>query len=137
MDRGGPGTERPKMNFPSPILPQFPRLEPDQTAIVTLSQLRDCLIVKLPEPEDFPPNWDVYPILGLDPEEPDWRGIKEPTGFWDDALEDMVNRAGIELKIPKADLKKYEGMTVELRYKFADESSLEPCSEPQLILIEP
>ncbi|WP_392885278.1 hypothetical protein ACF6ZU_16910 [Pseudomonas migulae] len=125
------------MNFPLPILPQFPRSESHQTAVVTLSQLRDCLIVKLPEPEDFPPNWDVYPILGRDPEEPDWRGIEEPTGFWDDALEDVVNRTGIELKIPKAELEKYGGTTVELRYKFADESSLEPCSEPLLILIEP
>lgn len=124
------------MNFPSPILPQFSRLEPNQISVVTLAQLRECLVVRVPEPNDFPPNWDVYPILGRDPEEPDWRGVEEPTGFWDDAMEDMAKRTGIELKIPKAALEQYRGRAVELRYKFADESSLEPSSEPLLILIE-
>lgn len=124
------------MNFSSPILPQFPSSALGQTAVISLSNLRDCLIVRVPEPNDIPPNWDVYPILGLDPEEPDWRGAEEPTGFWDDAIEDMAKRTGIELKIPKADLEKYAGRTTELRYKFADESSLEPCSEPLLILFE-
>lgn len=125
------------MNFSSPILPQFPSSALGQTAVISLSNLRDCLIVRVPEPNDIPPNWDVYPILGLVPEEPDWRGDEEPTGFWDDAIEDMAKRTGIELKIPKADLEKYAGRTVELRYRFSDESSLEPCSEPLLILIEP
>lgn len=125
------------MNFPSPILPQFPARDPDKTAVITLSKLRGCLIARLPEPNTIAPNWDVYPILGADPEEPEWRGEEEPTGFWDDAIEDMVKRTGIELKIPKEDLAQYQGRTVELRYKFADESSLEPCSEPLLILIEP
>ena len=124
------------MSFSSPTLPQFPHPGPDQTAVVTLSQLKNCLIVRVPEPNDVPPNWDVYSILGLDPEAPDWRGEMEPTGFWDDAIEDLVKRTGIELKIPKADLAQYQGRKVELRYKFADESSLEPCSEPLVILIE-
>ncbi|VVM61964.1 hypothetical protein PS662_01354 [Pseudomonas fluorescens] len=125
------------MNFSSPILPQFPPLNTDQPAVIELSKLRDCLIVRVPEPNDIPPNWDAYPIFGADPDEPDWRGVEEPTGYWDDAIEDMVKRTGIELKIPKADLERYQGRKVELRYKFADESSLEPCSEPLLILIEP
>ncbi|MHC8365237.1 hypothetical protein ACYZT9_04995 [Pseudomonas sp. ZT5P21] len=125
------------MNFPSPILPLFPHRDADQTAVITLSELRDYLIVRVPKPNDIPPNWDVYPILGLDPEEPDWRGAEEPTGLWDDAIEDMVKRSGIEMKIPKADLERYSGRKVELRYKFADESSLEPCSEPLLIRVEP
>lgn len=123
------------MNFFSPILPRFPHRDAHQTAVVSLSQLRDCLIVRVPEPNNIPPNWDVYAILGADPETPDWRGVEEPTGFWDDAIEDMVKRTGIELKIPKTELESYRGRTVELRYKFADESSLEPCSEPLLMRI--
>ena len=125
------------MNFPSPILPQFPPRDAGHPSVITLSQLRGFLIVQVPEPNDIPPNWDVYPIFGADPEEPDWRGEEEPTGYWDDAIEDMVKRTGIELKIPKAGMEEYAGRTVELRYRFADESSLEPCSEPLLILIEP
>ncbi|MHC8304184.1 hypothetical protein [Pseudomonas sp. PB3P13] len=124
------------MNFSSPILPQFPPRGPDQPIVIVLSELRDCLIVRVPEPNDIPPNWDVYPILGTDVEEPDWRGVEEPTGFWDDAIDDMVKRSGIELKIAKADLESYRGRTVELRYKFADESSLQPSSKPLLILVE-
>lgn len=125
------------MNFSSPTLPRFPHPHPAEPAVIALSELRDCLIVRVPEPNDIPPNWDVYPILGADPDEPDWRGVEEPTGYWDDAMEDMVKRTGIELKIPKTDLAQYQGRKIELRYKFADESSLEPCSEPLLILIVP
>ncbi|MHC8322309.1 hypothetical protein ACYZT4_16680 [Pseudomonas sp. GB2N2] len=124
------------MSFLPPTLPQFPRLAPNQIAVVTLSQLRDCLIARVPEPNDIPPNWDVYPMLGRNPEAPEWRGVDESTGFWDDTVEDMVKRTGIELKIPKGVLESYAGQTVELRYKFADESSLEPCSEPLLMRIE-
>jgi len=124
------------MCFPTPTLPQFPALDADEVATVTLSSLTDCLIVRIPDPHDIPPNWEVYPIFGADPEDPDWRGEQEPAGLWDEAIEDMVELKGIELRIEKADLETYVGMQVELRYKFADESSLELSSEPLLVRIE-
>lgn len=124
------------MSFSAPTLPRFPTRKCAGMAVVMLSQVRDCLIVRVPEPNDIPPNWDVYPIIGAAPEEPDWQGVEEPTGFWDDEIEDMVQRNGIELKIPKAELVPYLGTKIELHYKFADESSLEPSSEPLVILIE-
>jgi hypothetical protein len=125
------------MCFPSPILPQFPIDSRDEMAVVSLSNLADTLIVRIPDPHDIPPNWEVYPILGADPDEPEWRGEQQPAGIWDDAADDMIELTGIELEIAKADLAPYLGTQVELRYKFADESSLELCSELLLMRIEP
>lgn len=123
------------MTFAIPVLPLFPSHEADK-ATVKLSNLSDSLIVRVPDPNDIPPNWEVYPILGADTEEPDWKGLEEPTGDWDDASDDMVKRRGIELRVPKAELEKYQNTEVELRYKFVDESSMEPCSEPLRLYIE-
>lgn len=123
------------MTFASAYLPQFPDYPVDQVTI-RLSTLSEDLIVRVPDPNDIPPNWDVYPILGTNTEEPDWEGLAEPTGVWDEASDDMVKLTGIELRIPKAELEKYLNTEVELRYKFADESSLEPCSEPLKLYIE-
>ncbi|MHB2246095.1 hypothetical protein ACX64O_04385 [Pseudomonas fitomaticsae] len=123
------------MTFATAHLPQFPDHASD-SIILRLSTLDDDLIVQVPDGQNTPPNWDVYPILGDDPEEPEWQGLSEPTGVWDDALDDMVGLTGIELSIPRFELEKYLNSTVELRYKFADEASLEPCSEPLKLYIE-
>lgn len=123
------------MTFASAYLAQFPKHPADQ-ATIQLSTLGEDLIVRVPDPNDIPPNWDVYPILGTNTEEPDWEGLAEPTGAWDEASDDMVKLTGIELRVPKAELEKYLNTEVELRYKFADESSLEPCSEPLKLYIE-
>ncbi|WP_460147946.1 hypothetical protein [Pseudomonas sp. S2_A02] len=123
------------MTFAIPVLPRFPSHAPDK-ATVKLSNLNDSLIVRVPDPNDIPPNWDVYPILGADTEAPDWEGLAEPTGVWDEASDDVVKRKGIELRIPKAELEKYRNTEIELRYKFADESSLEPCSESLRLYVE-
>ncbi|MBN3863060.1 hypothetical protein HCU66_12565 [Pseudomonas frederiksbergensis] len=123
------------MTFAIAYLPQFPDHPADQ-ATIPLSTLSEDLIVRVPDPNDIPPNWDVYPILGTNTEEPDWEGLAEPTGVWDEASDDMVKLTGIELRVPKSELEKYLNTEVELRYKFADESSLEPCSEPLRLYIE-
>jgi len=123
------------MTFAAAHLPQFPDHASD-SIILRLSTLDDDLIVQVPDGQNTPPNWDVYPILGDDPEEPEWQGLSEPTGAWDDALDDMVGMTGIELSIPRFELEKYLNSTVELRYKFADEASLEPSSEPLTLHIE-
>lgn len=94
------------------------------------------MIVRVPDPNDIPPNRDVYPILGANTEEPDWEGLAEPNGVWDEASDDVVKQTGIELRIPKAKLEKYRNTKIELRYKFADVSSMEPCSEPLRLYIE-
>ncbi|MFW6750687.1 hypothetical protein ACKUG4_08315 [Pseudomonas glycinae] len=123
------------MTFAAAHLPQFPDHASD-SIILRLSTLDDDLIVRVPDGQNTPPNWDVYPILGDDPEEPEWQGLSEQTGVWDDALDDMVGLTGIELSIPRFELEKYLNSTVELRYKFADEASLEPSSEPLTLHIE-
>ncbi|ANI52588.1 MULTISPECIES: hypothetical protein [Pseudomonas] len=123
------------MTFAAAHLPQFPDHASD-SIILRLSSLDDDLIVRVPDGQNTPPNWDVYPILGDDPEEPEWQGLSEQTGVWDDALDDMVGLTGIELSIPRFELEKYLNSTVELRYKFADEASLEPSSEPLTLHIE-
>lgn len=123
------------MTFAIAHLPQFPD-HPADLVTVQLSTLSADLIVRVPDDQDTPPNWEVYPILGSNPEQPEWQGLSEPTGLWDDALDDVVSVTGIELRIPKSDLETYLNATVELRYKFADESSLEPCSEPLRLYIE-
>jgi hypothetical protein len=127
--------ERFNMTFAIAHLPQFPEHSADR-ATIQLSTLSEDLIVRVPDPNDIPPNWDVYPILGTNTEEPDWEGLAEPTGVWDDACDDMVKLTGIELRIPKTELEKYLNTEVQLRYKLADESSLEPCSEPLILFIE-
>ncbi|WP_426202562.1 hypothetical protein [Pseudomonas sp. TWP3-1] len=123
------------MTFAIAQLPQFPDHAAD-VVTVQLSSLGEDLIVRVPDDQDTPSNWEVYPILGADPDEPDWQGSSEPTGLWSDELEDMVSAMEIELRIPKTELEKHLNTTVELRYKFADESSLEPCSEPLKLQIQ-
>jgi hypothetical protein len=123
------------MTFAAAHLPQFPD-HPADSIILRLSTLTDDLIVRVPDGQDTPANWDVYPTLGTDPEEPEWQGLSEPTGVWDDALDEMASLTNIELSIPKTALEKYLNTSVDLRYKFADESSLEPCSEPLRLYIE-
>lgn len=125
------------MCFPSPLLPQFPSDPREKTVTVTLSNLADGLIVRIPDPHDIPPNWEVYPILGANPDEPQWRGEEQPAGVWDETTDEMVELTGIELEIPRTDLEPYLGSQVALRYKFLDESSLELSSEALLIRIEP
>lgn len=123
------------MMLAPPLLPQLPSQPPEKT-IVKLSSLSDALKVLVPDSDYFRANWDVYPILGANPESPDWAGPEEPTGVWDEAEDDMVKLSGIGLHIPKAVLERYSNTAVELRYKFADESSMEPYSDPVKLYIE-
>lgn len=123
------------MTLAPPLLPQA-ALHKAELTIVKLSSLNETLKILVPDSDEFEANWDVYPILGADPDLPDWQGCKEPTGVWDDALEDMVKLGGLELHIPKAALEKYADSEVDLRYKFADESSLEPYSERLRLFVE-
>jgi len=123
------------MIFAAPTLPPFLPHSPEK-AIVNLSALSDDLIVQVPDSSDFAANWSVYAILGDDPEEPEWAGEEVQTGTWDDAEDEMEKLTGIELQIPKEVLKAYLNTEIELRYKFQDESSMEPCSAPLMLRIE-
>ena len=123
------------MTFAAPTLPQFLPHSPE-TVTVNLSLLNDDLIVQVPDSSSFAANWSVYAILGDDPEEPEWAGEKVDTGAWDDAEDEMERLMGIELQIPKEVLKPYLNTTIELRYKFQDESSMEPSSVPLRLVIE-
>ena len=51
--------------------------------------------------------------------------------------DEMEKLTGIELHIPKEALIPYLHREIELRYKFLDESSIEPFSEPLTLQIEP
>ncbi|MFJ2323861.1 hypothetical protein [Pseudomonas sp. NPDC087817] len=123
------------MTFAPPTLPQCLPHSPE-TATVNLSAVSDDLIVQVPDSTDIPANWEVYPILGADPEEPDWEGRQQPTGVWDDVSEDALKLNGIELRIPREALETYLHQEIELRYKFVDESSMDPYSEPLRLIIE-
>ena len=114
------------MIFAPPILAHYPDHCAD-TASVQLSASGEGLRLRVPDSADIPANWSVYPILGEDPENPDWTGAEEETGVWDEIRDEPMKRAIIELVIPKAVLEHYLNGTVTLRYKFQDESSLEPC----------
>jgi hypothetical protein len=106
------------------------------TLTLQLSQLTDILIVQVPDSSDFAANWSVYAILGNDPEQPDWAGEEVDTGTWDDAEDEMEKLTGIELQLPKEVLRPYLNTDVELRYKFCDESSMEPSSLALTLRIE-
>lgn len=123
------------INFAAPTLSQF-ATSPSDTLTLQLSLLPDVLIVQVPDSSDFAANWSVYAILGEDPEEPEWAGEEVDTGTWDDAEDEMEKLTGIELQIPKEVLKAYLNTEIELRYKFQDESSMEPCSAPLMLRIE-
>ncbi|MFJ7316290.1 hypothetical protein ACIQVE_26790 [Pseudomonas sp. NPDC098747] len=123
------------MIYAPPELPQFLPHSPD-TATVNVSALSDELIVQVPDSGDFAANWSVYAILGDDPEEPEWAGEEVNTGTWDDAEDEMEKLTGIELRIPKEALLPYLHTEIELRYRFQDESSQAPFSEPLLLRIE-
>lgn len=124
------------MSFSIPVLTQFPVGTPAKETTVTLSSLSGALKVQIPDSDEIPANWGVYLILGADYETPDWAGPEEPTGVWDDVCDDLIKVTGVELEVPEAELEKYKNSTIELRYKFSDESSLTPCSEPVLLRIE-
>jgi hypothetical protein len=123
------------VNYAAPTLAKIASAASD-TLTLQLSALPDVLIVKVPDSSDFPANWSVYPILGGDPEEPEWAGEEVDTGTWDDAEDEMEKLTGIELQIPKEALRPYLNREVELRYKFCDESSMEPFSQPLTLRIE-
>lgn len=124
------------MDFAPPELPQFLPHSPE-TATVNLSALSDELIVQVPDSSDFAANWSVYAILGDDPEEPEWASEEVNTGTWEDADDEMEKLTGIELHIPKEALIPYLHREIALRYKFQDESSIEPFSESLTLQIEP
>ncbi|WP_447783598.1 hypothetical protein [Pseudomonas germanica] len=122
-------------NYAAPTLSKM-AAQSSCTLTLQLSTLPDVLIVQVPDSSDFPANWRVYPILGDDPEEPEWIGEEVDTGTWDDAEDEMEKLTGIELQIPKEALRPYLNRVVELRYKFCDESSMEPFSEVLRLRIE-
>ncbi|WP_095112686.1 hypothetical protein [Pseudomonas sp. Irchel 3H7] len=122
-------------NYAAPTLSKM-AAQSSCTLTLQLSTLPDVLIVQVPDSSDFPANWSVYPILGGDPEEPEWIGEEVDTGTWDDAEDEMEKLTGIELQIPKEALRPYLNRVVELRYKFCDESSMEPFSEVLRLRIE-
>ena len=122
-------------NYAAPTLSQIAASSSD-TLTLQLSQLPDILIVQVPDSSDFAANWSVYAILGNDPEQPDWAGEEVDTGTWDDAEDEMEKLTGIELQLPKEVLRPYLNREIELRYKFCDESSMEPFSEVLRLRIE-
>ena len=123
------------VNYAAPTLAQMTSSASDALTL-QLSVLPDVLIVQVPDSSDFPANWSVYPILGDDPEEPEWIGEEVDTGTWDDAEDEMEKLTGIELQLPKEALRPYLNREVELRYKFCDESSMEPFSQVLRLRIE-
>jgi len=122
-------------NYAAPTLSKM-AAQSSCTLTLQLSTLPDVLIVQVPDSSVFPANWSVYPILGDAPEEPEWAGEEVNTGTWDDAEDEMEKLTGIELQIPKEALRPYLNRVVELRYKFCDESSMEPFSEVLRLRIE-
>ncbi|MNB61220.1 hypothetical protein D3C87_961830 [compost metagenome] len=122
-------------NYAAPTLSQIAASSSDILTL-QLSTLPDVLTALVPDSSDFPTNWSVYPILGDDPETPLWAGEEVDTGTWDDAEDEMEKLMGIELQIPKEALRPYLNTDVELRYKFVDESSMEPFSQVLMLRIE-
>ncbi|MFJ5240295.1 hypothetical protein ACIP86_26840 [Pseudomonas neuropathica] len=122
-------------NYAAPTLSQIAASSSDILTL-QLSTLPDVLTALIPDSSDFPANWSVYPILGDDPETPLWAGEEVDTGTWDDAEDEMEKLMGIELQIPKEALRPYLNTDVELRYKFVDESSMEPFSQALTLRIE-
>ena len=122
-------------NYAAPTLSQIAASSSDILTL-QLSTLPDVLTALVPDSSDFPANWSVYPILGDDPETPLWAGEEVDTGTWDDAEDEMEKLMGIELQIPKEALRPYLNTDVELRYKFVDESSMEPFSQALMLRIE-
>ncbi|MDX9674697.1 hypothetical protein CLU80_3593 [Pseudomonas sp. 29] len=122
-------------NYAAPTLSQIAASSSDILTL-QLSTLPDVLTALVPDSSDFPANWSVYPILGDDPETPLWAGEEVDTGTWDDAEDEMEKLMGIELQIPKEALRPYLNTDVELRYKFVDESSMEPFSQALTLRIE-
>jgi hypothetical protein len=123
------------MHFAAPTLTHAAPAQ-DDCVTLQLSQLPDILTVQVPDSSDFAANWSVYAILGSDAEEPEWEGDEVDTGAWDDAEDEMEKLFDIEVQLPKEALQPYLNREVELRYKFRDESSMEPYSLPLRMRIE-
>lgn len=123
------------MHFSAPIVTDVAPAQ-DNRIILQLSRLPDILTVQVPDSSDFAANWTVYAILGSDAEEPEWEGDEVDTGAWDDAEDEMEKLFDIEVQLPKEALRPYLGREVELRYKFRDESSMEPYSQALKLRVE-
>lgn len=123
------------MHFAAPTLTHTAPAQHDRVT-VQLSQMPEILTVQVPDSSDFAANWSVYAILGSDAEEPEWEGDEVDTGAWDDAEDEMEKLFDIEVQLPKEALQPYLGREVELRYKFRDESSMEPYSQALRMRIE-
>lgn len=123
------------MHFAAPTLSNAAPAQ-DDCVTLQLSRLPEILTVQVPDSSDFAANWSVYAILGSDGEEPEWEGDEVDTGAWDDAEDEMEKLFDIEVQLPKEALQPYLGREVELRYKFRDESSMEPYSQALRLRIE-
>ncbi|MBV4487289.1 hypothetical protein HU727_017025 [Pseudomonas sp. SWRI153] len=123
------------MHFAAPTLAHVAPAQHDRITL-QLSQLPDILTVEVPDSSDLSASWSVYAILGSDAEEPEWEGDEVDTGAWDDAGDEMEKLFDIEVQLPKEALQPYLNREVELRYKFRDESSMEPYSQALRLWIE-
>ncbi|CAH0246186.1 hypothetical protein [Pseudomonas brassicacearum] len=125
-------------NFALPILTQFSGNKPAEKITINLSKLEANLEVQIPDSNEISADWSVYPILGANKDHPDWSGQQVAAGTWDDANDGMVKLTGLKVTVPKAELQKYLGRQVELRYRFANESGYDLYSDPSVKLkIEP
>jgi len=125
-------------NFTLPILTQFSGNKPAEKVTIKLSKLGANLEVQIPDSNEISADWSAYPILGANKDQPEWSGPQVAAGTWDDANDGMVKLMGLKVTVPKAELQKYLGRQVELRYRFANESGYDLYSDPSVKLkIEP
>ncbi|AWY42760.1 hypothetical protein DKY63_23775 [Pseudomonas putida] len=129
------------MANPAPTL-NVPTSGSPLLAEVNISALDGPLLLTIPDAARLPPEGRVYAILG-DPEDPELTGDEIPVGRYvappppaEPDEGDYQQDKNLKVEISRAQLQKFAGRTVELRYQGMGESGLSHDSDPILLKIE-
>ena len=132
------------MTNPAPSL-NIPVSGSPPQATITLAKFNVPLQLAIPNSAQLHPEGMVYAILG-DPEDPKLKGYAIPAGEWaspepPEELEELEEleepeegeyqqSQNLTVEVSLAQLQKFAGQTVQLRYQGMGESSLALDSEP-------
>ena len=123
------------MTNPAPSL-NIPVSGSPPQATITLAKFNVPLQLAIPNSAQLHPEGMVYAILG-DPEDPELKGYAIPAGEWASPAPPAEPEEGeyqqsqnLTVEVSLAQLQKFAGQTVQLRYQGMGESGLAVSSDP-------
>jgi hypothetical protein len=105
-------------------------------AEINLGSLAGPLVLSIPDNAMLYPEGTVYPILGKNPEDPEWEGEEINAGEWQEDKEEFERTLNLTLEVPKTALEQFKDKTIQLRYLSIGESSMLFSSVPVSLVIK-